>query len=881
MICSAAMSRRGLALSLLLYVELGAALLIGVARDFGNLGRNDWNAFLGEQQAEMTSLLDHGQWPAWNPWRRGGQVALAQPESMLFSPVTPLAALVGTPRAFQLWLLPLFVLGCLGMQALAGELGLRGGSRLVPPLVFFGASVFPLYVTGGLPNWLFGMALLPWLVWANRRAAADLRFVALAAALYAGTLFCGSVHHFVFFPLVLAVDSLVVAVARRSLRPLLVAGAAVLAGALLAGARLVPVLELYREFPREVSSRPRFLPLDLLPRVFLDWRLPDLAKSGGGLLEHRGSVVYWINCGAFVGPVALLLAAIGTVAGARKAAGPLLLFVLFAWMALGSGVSFSLWDALHELPVLGSMKAPERMILIALFGLALLAGAGFDPAARLVARIAGRLGVGERAMRIAWLVLLLFPMLLANFPITEAAFPIPPPEELAPGTFRQRLLPARPEQWGGPLYEAVLANVGSVNATSDVPSAGATRAEGEFGYRGEAWLENRRGEIAAEITPNVIRVRGRLAGADTLLVNQNYFPGWRASGSATGECREQAGLIALDLPAGEHDLELHFAPSSIPLGAAASGAAAAILLAWWLARRAKARKDPAWRPADATRADLVALGACMAGLLAIGAWDAQQPHGRAAGVAGFWPAELGRPADAPLQPQVDAAASGALLRVRGEADVLTLRRGMTIVADPPASAVVGELRILELPADETLVVQGVRVKEGGGKVEIRGCAGVVIVEGLSEGVEVDVTGSPQVFLIDGETRAVSAPAPGEPRVELLGALAAGQRVKLRASGPAGARGMLRLARRPRRGEATAAGAAHGANELDERAIVVEQTVTLPESGELLLDANAELIAPRAGAGWFLQLVVTDASGRVLVSPLGARLFEPPRARRRE
>src|SRR6185369_12767013 len=157
-------------LAVIAFSALGLVLLHGSFRRFDYLGGKDWNAFIGQAQVELTTLRDYRQLPLWNPWRAGGQVSLAQPESMLFTPVTPLAMLVGVVPAFKLLLLPLFLLGCAGMWALGGILGLAGLPRAVPVFVFFGSSIFPLYVCGGMPSWLAGMALLPWLMLFHRRA---------------------------------------------------------------------------------------------------------------------------------------------------------------------------------------------------------------------------------------------------------------------------------------------------------------------------------------------------------------------------------------------------------------------------------------------------------------------------------------------------------------------------------------------------------------------------------------------------------------------------------------------------------------------------------------------------------------------------------------
>lgn len=122
------MTRRERLRPLLVYTVLGVVLLAGAWSGWQRIGGKDWNYFLGQTQAEVTTLLRCGQFPLWTPWRTGGQPTLAQPETMLLSPVTPLALAFGTLAAFKLLLLPLFVVGCLGMHALARRLGLTGAA---------------------------------------------------------------------------------------------------------------------------------------------------------------------------------------------------------------------------------------------------------------------------------------------------------------------------------------------------------------------------------------------------------------------------------------------------------------------------------------------------------------------------------------------------------------------------------------------------------------------------------------------------------------------------------------------------------------------------------------------------------------------------------
>lgn len=586
----------------LLFTLLAIVMLAGAFRDFGNLGAKDWESILGQAQAELTSVRDYGQLPLWNPWRAGGQPSLAQPGSLFLSPVTPLVFLVGVLPAFKLLLVVLFVVGCLGLWALAGYLGLSGPARLVPAVVFFGSSAYPLCVSGGLPHWLFAMALLPWLFLFHRRAMDGARFILPAGLVYAGLVFWGGLDRAVQVPLLLGIDALCVAFSRRSAMPLLALAAVLALGVSLAAVRVAPIAEIYLAYPREMEAATSFVPPGLLPRLLLSTELPDLASLGGSFIQAGdGNLVNWINAGSYVGPVALVLAAAGALLRARSTWVFSLLAVVVLWLCFGTGVEPSLWWLLNQLPVFGSMRGPERLMALFVFFLALLAGYGFDAFGKLLdSRWRGG-DAGKRMLEGAALLALTLPLLWVNAPISATAFIVDPPtgpgsggwfERRAPRPpFRQTLHQVHEHRWRGILFEPVLRNEGNLLGHSNIPNPRAAHPDGHPRYRGEVYLKKGRGSVSAEITPNVIRVTADVDEPDRLVVNQNFFPGWRADGTSSAPLLPFHGLLSLDLDPGHHELTLSYRPASVMIGAGISTATAVacVLFAVLASRRRRAQ----------------------------------------------------------------------------------------------------------------------------------------------------------------------------------------------------------------------------------------------------------------------------------------------------
>ncbi|MFO0985415.1 MAG: hypothetical protein U1E76_27400 [Planctomycetota bacterium] len=756
----------------LVFVALGTVMLAAALRGWHLIGGKDWNYFLGQTQAEVSTLLEYHQFPLWNPWLKGGQVSFAQPESMFMSPVTLLALLTGVLAAFKLVLLPLFVVGCAGTYELAGELGLRGLARLIAPLVFFGSSIFPLYLSGGLPNWLFGMSILPWLVLCYRRAQQRFGYVLLAALLYASTLYLGSVHHFVYFAILLFTCALGLALAQRSVRPFLALCAVQIVGVVLAAFRLLPLIEVFGEFPREIDATSRHLSPSMILKALLDHRLPDLWTAGGAIIRTEDTWIYWINCGSYIGPIAFLLALVGLLARPRHTWQLAIPLVVFAWLALGSGVRLSLWNLLHLLPVLSSMQAPERFMIFVTFSLSLIAAFGFAALASAIAALPHLRPAMKRWLAPSLVLLTLLPMLLVNAPIARTSFIVQPTAELVPqATFTQRRAREKPEQWGGELYEAVLANRGNPIGSSDLPSRFAVRAEGDPGYRGEVYLLGERGSVAASITPNVIAVRAQVTANDVLVVNQNYFPGWVAVGASETPLRPYEGLLSLPLAPGEHTLELRYRPASVPRGLTITVLGLLVAAGYAFARR----KQAATRIA---RAELLALGAFTLLLLSIPAAarlgkDAVRPRadgGHAAVIV--VDARGGSEARAlDIQHAVDRAEPDDLILVRpGSYDGFRLDKGIALVAEPSGQvAIRSPITIEGVPLGQRARLVGFAlVGSAEARVVVKDCKGTVFLQSLTidptapGAAALGVTSSERVHLIGchiGSARTIRAIAP--------------------------------------------------------------------------------------------------------------------------
>ncbi|HEX5009945.1 MAG TPA: hypothetical protein VFY71_06050 [Planctomycetota bacterium] len=914
--------RRELYAFLALLTALGVAQCAGAWRGWHLLGANDWNYYLGQTEAEIQSVLHWHQFPLWAPWKRGGQPLFAQPEAMLLSPFTLLALLTGTLSAYKLLLLPIFLLGGAGMWALAGHLGLRGVARAVPALLLYGSSVFPLYLAAGLPNWLCGVALLPWIVLAALRAIDDLRQTLRLAALLALVLFCGGLYPFAFLPVFLGLVMLAQAIARRSPRPLLVLGAAGVVAFALASPRLVPLLSVYEMYPRWHYGEDGFMTPELVWRAWSSGELPDLSRPRGPLVITADTGVYWSYVGAYVGPLGLALAAAGALAW-RRSWRWLLPLAGATWLALGPWPRWSAWSALHELPFVGSMRASERLMVFATFCLALLGGLGWDAlAVRARALWPGVAAGARRATAGVALAALLVPMVLVNAPIARHAFSVEPLPAVEPGPFHQAPPVLRPEQWGGECYDSVRANVGNPLAMSDIPTPGAVSALGQPDYKGEVWLLSGAGAVQAEITPNVIDVLVDVPAADTLVVNQNWFPGWRAEGAVQRPLQAlstRRNLLALPVPAGRHEITLRYAPPEVPHALVLGGLALLVAAAYAFTRK----QGPVSLPGPP---ELLALAAFA--LLAVEAGLPRAPPAppRAPDADQRWLAHAAivqaTSPDSPrgAQEALDAAPPGGLVVLRpGHHAGLHVTRDVVIMADPAGEVVLeGPLLVDDLPAGArvvlaggaerslrlaggvklrgggTLLLQSALVESGGGEALSASGPAVlqlldVVVSGalelrrasaqaldsqldtvrLRDGATLLLTRT-STASVDADASSRAAPeAPGAPTVTVLESRFMRGSATVEVRGPPGLRGKLALATRP---SLLADPSLDGWMLLDIAMPVAAVDVTLDDAGQARVRMRVPEAVQKPGAGLFAQLVWGGPDGRLVASRSDGRLF---------
>ncbi len=500
------------------------------------------------EHAAVDAVTRFGELPLWDPWYCGGLYGLGAPQSRFASPPFLLSLLLGPERATPILV---FLLTLLGMEGAYRWIRLRvtdASSALRVAPLFALSGHFAVAHYRGWTNF-FGFELVPFvLLGVTLAARGRVIGILLSGLAFAFILGFGGT----FAAPLLAVALLVESVRsfleqppsqRRRAAFMLLALASFLAT--LAMFRLFPLAETLAASPRIMAGTPGHSPKTLV------FELVKALDPTGGDIDANGQF--------FVGGLFVALVALG--GSDRRSIKPLLIVLVFLWLAAGYARRPPLFALLRELPVFSALRYPERFLWICILY-------ACEPAANALAKLP-LLGDGRR-WRVGAHVVLTAAVVLTVGTQIEAFARLGEARRLGAvtsdaGAPREEFHQARGNRWLASHYESM--NVGSLSCWEAYPVVMSPKLRGDL--PAEEYLADPGAGTARRTawSPNHIAVHVVLARSTQLLVNQNWHPGWHAS---LGSVVSDEGLLGVELPAGEHDVELRFAPRSALAGGVVS-----------------------------------------------------------------------------------------------------------------------------------------------------------------------------------------------------------------------------------------------------------------------------------------------------------------------
>ena len=593
------MSERSRGKALLAAALLAAAAIAVISPMFaqwGNIGLSDWDNQLFYHGAAVKTIKEFGQFPLWNPYHCGGSPMLASPEISFLAPTFIFDLVFGEVVGVKLMVIFYAVLGMWGMYFLSRTLGYGRVSSFVPPAVYMASSWFTLRVTEGHTGFL-PFALLPFITAFFIRSldAPDwqraLRQIAAASFFMAWTIFAGGVYPFIGISLFLSGFCLLSMISKRSLKPAASLILIMVFTFLLSAVKSVPQYEFIKEFPRKTEVKQHHsLPIikDALfsrnqqvttqASEFYQGRDEDAGEYSRAF--WKGERPWgWQEYGAFIGvsTAVLLLAGLFFF---RNLWAWYVLAVFSLLLALGDFSPVNVWAFIRKLPVLGSLHGPSRITVLFVFSASVIAG---FVASKLEGMKRPASGLVPKVLTGVVAAAVFLELATVSAPVMLDAFPSPA-YTLKPSENFTHLVVDNPTATNYPYF---LKNTGVLNCyesqhppTKAVPY-GDERGRRNPGYRGEAFLAS--GNGTAEVTyfsPNIVRIDVAAAAPDVLVLNQNYFKGWKANGV---DALDHWGLVGAPVDAGKKQVAFRYSPRSFKTGLPIS--IVSFIVIGWLAIR--------------------------------------------------------------------------------------------------------------------------------------------------------------------------------------------------------------------------------------------------------------------------------------------------------
>ena len=592
--------------SIALFSGLALLYTLPIFKNLSYWGHLDWDQFTFWHAVPREIILRYKQFPLWNPYANGGNVLLAHPQSAFLSPFFIFVLLGGPVLGLKLEIFFHLLLGLAGMHALSRYLGLNSRCAYFTACVYMLSSVFPLHLGEGQAEWL-ALSFVPWIFLFYLKSLGQTRSPASGANLHSAgghssrasssvaarplvgavvtlsIILVSGVYVINLFLVFLFVYAVLTSFQLKSIRPLSILGV-VFAGACILGAvKLLPMLEFLREVPRLIDQKsgvdlPTLWTM-LLGREqsFLDMRLWETTLMDNGTYQYG-----WHEYGAYIGLLPSFLFIFGIMKGYKKH-WPLIGTAFFCLLlVLGDTSPLNLWRVLHHFPVYASLTVPSRFIFCFVFPVAILSGFGLSQI---------ETGVRTRGRTLSLLILIFVAadLWLVNSVLFEQVFCIPPVQVAREPVFRQRYSTLnfykKKELSRSSQYPVFLSNSGILDAYECAAvKRGEVRTVSDPRYRGEVYFMNEDGKIFdMSFSPNTIRADVEAEKTDILVVNQNYFSGWRVKSDGIAlRPAVYKGLLAVRLGPGRHKVIFYYLPLSfiLGLGLTLSGLAlAAVVLA--------------------------------------------------------------------------------------------------------------------------------------------------------------------------------------------------------------------------------------------------------------------------------------------------------------
>lgn len=552
-------------LRLVVWLSIAVSTYPGVlANPFKLANWFDDHSLYAFDEVDRISVLKYHQLPAWNPYWCGGCTGISEPEDSFYSPDFLLRLIFGSEHGRRLAIMLFVIAGLEGMYRLCRRLDSTAVASGAAAVIFATQDRFVSFIHDGWVHFM-SFELIPWLLLALLNGIESVRWRIVGGMFLAWLVLAPGTYPapygaiaFGYWFCAIAVYRFFRREARPFRGPLLAAFTIGGVALLLTFCKLVPTTLYMLEFPR----------------VFTVVEVHSAVEMIGHMIPRYYPIVFFAVVGAIFADFSAGLC----IGGA----------LLFFMLSLGQFAPYSPFDIIKKLPVLGSLRYPERFMVMVVFFCSLAASRGLSrledalpklveatshwleslPLRAVVRRVTGKdipalaVRTTPRDLRpVLWIAVGLAAGLswkLAGPVATELAAAQRAPSmalyvEEAPRKYAGEFKQTRGNRRDAHIFPSL--NMGSLNCVVGftIPESPRLRADlPQEEYPADPALATVK---RVSWSPNEIVLDVEAKAPTTIYVNQNWARQWRAS---VGTVRSEEGLLAIDVPAGKHTLTLAY-----------------------------------------------------------------------------------------------------------------------------------------------------------------------------------------------------------------------------------------------------------------------------------------------------------------------------------
>ncbi|MBI2134190.1 hypothetical protein HYU11_05940 [Candidatus Woesearchaeota archaeon] len=559
------------------FIVLSVVFLLPVFDNVNNWGSYDWDQHFFYHGSAYISLVKFHEFPFWNPFYCGGSPLLANPQSVFLSPFFLFVLLFGTVVGLKIQILVYLVVGLFGMFLLSRRLGLKILPSYLSAVVFMMSSWFFARVLVGHTTFL-PFALLPWAFLFYLYSQEKSHYLVFSAGIFALMFLSGGIYPVYLSALFLLLYSFLESIEKKDIKPVIISVSILVFAVLFSAVKIVPMLQFTYGLSFDDVQYNSFQTLakSILSRT-QDVAVNDL-EAGAEITDFSnlredtvsGKVPWgWHEYSSYVGWFVVLLVLLSFFD--RKNWKLIIIMFFFLLVSLGDFSPVPLWGISRQVPIIGGLHGPSRMLILFVFCAALLSG-------RALSSIRP---INSRYIAFGITMIVLLDLFLVSRPLVDKAFTYDP-VEIDSSKFNDyvHLISSTPFQSQFPnmlqgidtvnCYERVHPKINVIPQFYDNGSA-------YEGFIGDAFLAGKNKPFSVAFSQNKASVDVR-GSSGILVINQNYFPGWHSQGRKVFPYK---GLVAANITPSDTRVVFYYSPETFYIGLVTS--IAGILVAAYFA----------------------------------------------------------------------------------------------------------------------------------------------------------------------------------------------------------------------------------------------------------------------------------------------------------